>query len=44
MIACAQAIGFKPEGVLKGHRLIDGRREDEAVLSLLPGDLQKAPD
>jgi RimJ/RimL family protein N-acetyltransferase len=39
MIACAQAVGFKPEGVRRGHRLLRGRREDEAVFSLIHADL-----
>jgi RimJ/RimL family protein N-acetyltransferase len=39
MIACAQAVGFKPEGVRRGHRLLRGQREDEAVFSLIHADL-----
>jgi RimJ/RimL family protein N-acetyltransferase len=39
MIRTARAAGFRPEGVLRGYTLERGVRVDNAVFSLLPGDL-----
>ena len=39
MLACARAAGFVHEGVLRGHTLREGHREDDAILSLLPSDM-----
>jgi RimJ/RimL family protein N-acetyltransferase len=39
MIRAAQAAGFRPEGVLRGYTLEQGRRVDNLTLSLVASDL-----
>jgi len=42
MIASAKSAGMVQEGVLRAYLLEHGKRVDVAILSLLPGDMERA--